>query len=228
VTWWLVTFARDGGARYLSHLDTARAWQRTFARAGIILALSEGMRPKPRLSLGLPLPVGAAATGELLWAAVTDGDTLDPAAAMAALAAAAPEGIHPLSVRVIDGRPHPVAVLASYECDLTVTSQSLQTALDWFASLAEAPYERVSPKGRKQLDLRAFIGDLWQAPAQAGSRLGFSVRHRRDGAARPQEFVDLLATRLGVEPVMRALVRTRVAYEDLPDGEASGTTIGES
>ena len=34
VTCWLVTFARSGPARYLSHLDTARALQRTFARAG--------------------------------------------------------------------------------------------------------------------------------------------------------------------------------------------------
>lgn len=228
MNWWLITFARDGGARYLSHLDTARAWQRTFARAGIGLALTEGMRPKPRLSLGLPLPVGAAAVDELLWAAVADDVALEPAAALAALAAAAPEGIRPASLRPVGCRPHAVPVLASYECEMTVAPQRLQTALDWFASLREAPYERISPKGRKQLDLKAFIDDPWQAPALVGSRLGFSVRHRRDGAARPQEFVDLLATRLGVESVMRALVRTRVAYEDLPDGEASGTTIGES
>ncbi len=42
-----------------------RVMQRTFARAGIELALSQGMRPKPRLSLPLPLPTGAAALDEL-------------------------------------------------------------------------------------------------------------------------------------------------------------------
>jgi uncharacterized protein (DUF2344 family) len=45
VTWWLLTFSRGGPATYLSHLDTARAVQRTFARAGVPIALSQGMRP---------------------------------------------------------------------------------------------------------------------------------------------------------------------------------------
>jgi len=66
VSWWLLTFARSGPARYLSHLDTARAMQRVFARAGVPIALSEGMRPKPRISLPLPLPVGAAGRAELV------------------------------------------------------------------------------------------------------------------------------------------------------------------
>ena len=43
MSWWLVGFARRGPARYLSHLDTARTVQRTFARAGVPIALSHGM-----------------------------------------------------------------------------------------------------------------------------------------------------------------------------------------
>ena len=65
MSWWLITFARRGSARYLSHLDTSRVVQRTFARAGVPIALSEGRRPKPRISLPLPLPVGAAGASEL-------------------------------------------------------------------------------------------------------------------------------------------------------------------
>lgn len=226
--WWLITFARRGGAVYLSHLDTARAWQRTFARAGIDLAFSEGMRPKHRLALGLPLPVGAAALGELLWCEVAEGVRLQPAAALAALAAAAPEGIVPLSLRTSLLHPRPVPILAVYECELRVSAAEAQDALDWFAALEAAPWERVSPKGRRQLDLKEFITDTWQAPAGDHCRLGFGVRHRLNGAARPQEFVGILATRLGVEPAMRALVRTRVAYQGLPGGVAAGVKIGES
>jgi radical SAM-linked protein len=65
MSWWLVSFSRSGPARYLSHLDTSRVVQRTFARAGVPIALSQGMRPKPRISLPLPLPVGAAGADEL-------------------------------------------------------------------------------------------------------------------------------------------------------------------
>ena len=226
--WWLVTFARRGGAVYLSHLDTARAWQRTFARAGIDLAFSEGMRPKQRLALGLPLPVGAAAVEELLWCEVAEHVRVQPAAALAALAAAAPEGLVPLALRTSLLHPRPVPILAVYECELRVPAAEVQAALDWFAALPAAPWERVSPKGRRQLDLKEFITEAWQAPAGDRCRLGFSVRHRRDGAARPREFVDLLATRLEVEPAMRALVRTRVAYQGLPSGVAAGAKIGET
>ena len=73
MTWWLITFSRAGPARYLSHLDTARVVQRTFARAGVPIALSQGMRPKPRLSLPLPLPVGAAGEHELAVVEVPEG-----------------------------------------------------------------------------------------------------------------------------------------------------------
>ena len=73
MSWWLISFARRGPARYLSHLDTARAVQRTFARAGVPIALSHGMRPKPRLSLPLPLPVGAAGDEELAVVEVPEG-----------------------------------------------------------------------------------------------------------------------------------------------------------
>ena len=225
--WWLITFDRDGGAAYLSHLDTARAWQRTFARAGIELALTQGMRPKQRLILGLPLPVGAAARDELLCCEVAEAVNLEPARALAALGAAAPFGLRPTSLSTSLLHPRPVPVLATYECQLAVTPDQLAPALDWFAAAGAVPYERVSPKGRRHLDLKEFITDVWQTPAQGGSRLGFAVRHRQDGAARPKEFVDVLAIRLGVDMVMRALLRTRVTYQGLPAGRAPGATIGE-
>ena len=225
--WWLITFDRDGGAAYLSHLDTARAWQRTFARAGIELALTQGMRPKQRLILGLPLPVGAAARDELLCCEVAEAVHLEPARALAALSAAAPLGLRPTSLSTSLLHPRPVPVLAVYECLLAVTPDQLAMGLDWFAAADAVPYERISPKGRRDLDLKEFITDVWQTPVQGGSRLGFAVRHRQDGAARPKEFVDVLAIRLGVDMVMRALLRTRVTYQGLPAGRAPGATIGE-
>ena len=40
MSWWLLTFCREYPARYLSHLDTVRALQRTFARARVPIARS--------------------------------------------------------------------------------------------------------------------------------------------------------------------------------------------
>ena len=75
MSWWLLSFGRGGPARYISHLDTVRVVQRTFARAGIEFALTQCMRPKPRLSLPLALPTGAAALDELAVAEVAEDST---------------------------------------------------------------------------------------------------------------------------------------------------------
>ena len=59
-------------------------------------------------------------------------------------------------------------------------------------------------------------------PVEGGTSLGFAIRHRDDGAARPQELIDLIAEWAGVEPVMRGLERRRVTWDDRPPGQRPG------
>lgn len=218
---WLVAFTRTGPASYLSHLDTARALQRTFARAGVVLALSEGFRPKPRFSLPLPLPVGAAGLDELCVVEV-GGEAPPPARALRALRAAATAGLMPVGLQACASRPRPRAVAAVYACELEADAASLRAAADWFADQEHVTVERVSPKGRRTVDLAEYVKDLAVEAAPCGARVTFAVCHRSDGAARPQEVVDLLAGRAGCAPVMHRLTRLRVSYEGLPRDTVSG------
>ena len=212
MSWHLVWFARSGAARYLSHLDTARALQRTFARAAVPIALSRGMRPKPRLSLVLPLPVGAAALRELAVVELAEPAEVDDR--LVRLRAAAPEGIGIDALEPAAARPRPVAVSADYECELAASPELLAPALAWFDEQEHVATERTSPKGTKSVDLRHYVSRASVKRSQRGSRLGFTVRYESSGAARPEEFVRLLAVRAGADPVMRDLVRTRVAYKE--------------
>ena len=212
MSWHLVWFARSGAARYLSHLDTARALQRTFARAAVPIALSHGMRPKPRLSLVLPLPVGAAALRELAVVELAQPAEVDDR--LVRLRAAAPEGIGIDALEPAAARPRPVAVSADYECELAASPELLAPALAWFDEQEHVATERTSPKGTKSVDLRHYVSRASVKRSQRGSRLGFTVRYESSGAARPEEFVRLLAVRAGADPVMRDLVRTRVAYKE--------------
>jgi len=221
VTWWLLTFARGGPAAYLSHLDTARAVQRTFARAGVPILLSQGMRPKPRLSLPLPLPVGAEGCEELVVVEVP-GDLPGPAA-LRDLRAAAPPGLSLLTVRVVgEQHPRPRAVEARYECIVEGDAGAVRAAVERYATEDSVVRERVSPKGRRMLDLKDYVVHAAAEAVPGGTRLSFSVRHRDDGAARPQEFIDLIATWAGVEPVMRGLKRRSVTWKGLPPGPSPG------
>lgn len=216
MTWWLLTFSRGGPARYLSHLDTTRALQRSFARAGVPIALSQGMRPKPCISLPLPLPVGAAGHHELAVVEVVAAE-LESAAALAGLRAAAPPGLEPLTIAIVGERhPRPQPRRAEYTCLVQGDAGALVTAVERYASECNVIRERVTPKGRRTLDLKEYVVGTSAQAVAGGAMLGFAIRYGTAGAARPQDYVDLIAEWAGVEPAMRCLERARISWEDLP------------
>lgn len=49
-------FSKTGRAKYISHLDLMRTFQRAFARAGIAIKHTEGFNPHP-FRLHRPAPV---------------------------------------------------------------------------------------------------------------------------------------------------------------------------
>jgi radical SAM-linked protein len=213
VTWWLITFSRRGPARYLSHLDTQRVVQRTFARAGVPIALSQGMRPKPRLSLPLPLPVGAAGERELAVVEVPEG-VVATTAILKALRDASPPGFELEEITDVgEQHPRPQARAAEYACVLDGDAGAIAAAVERYKDAEDAIRERLSPKGTRRLDLKDYAGDVVVTPVEGGARVGFTIHHRSDGAARPQELIDLIAEWAEVEPVMRGLERLRITWE---------------
>jgi radical SAM-linked protein len=213
MTWWLITFSRRGPARYLSHLDTQRVVQRTFARAGVPIALSQGMRPKPRLSLPLPLPVGAAGERELAVVEVPEGVEASTAT-LKALRDASPPGFSPEEIADVgEQHPRPQARAAEYACVLDGDAGAIAAAVERYKDAEDAIRERVSPKGTRRLDLKDYAGNVVVTPVEGGAHVGFTIHHRSDGAARPQELIDLIAEWAEVEPVMRGLERLRITWE---------------
>jgi radical SAM-linked protein len=61
-----ITFAKGDPIKYTSHLDLARAWERSLRRAGVGLAYSSGFNPRPKLQLAAALPLGHTGEAELL------------------------------------------------------------------------------------------------------------------------------------------------------------------
>ena len=59
-------FSKTGDAIWMSHLDLMRVLQRSFRRAGLLLAHSHGYTPHPNLSLALPLSVGVSSICEIM------------------------------------------------------------------------------------------------------------------------------------------------------------------
>jgi radical SAM-linked protein len=230
MSWWLVSFARGGPARYISHLDTMRVVQRTFARAGVELAFSQGMRPKPRLSLPLPLPTGAAALDELAVVEVAENT---PQAALGerlrALRVAAADGLTFERITLAEARVRPQPAAAAYECRLAAPVAAVAEALSALAVASELPIVRHSPKGTRTLDLKKYVSDLASSSHGADTKVSFTLRYGPGGSARVDEVVAALATRLSIEPVVLDLVRTRVEWKGLrPRASATAGTVSSA
>ena len=59
-------FEKTGNARYISHLDLMRVFQRAFKRAGLPLTHTQGFNPRASVSIALPLSLGVESRCELL------------------------------------------------------------------------------------------------------------------------------------------------------------------
>lgn len=88
-------FSKTGRARFISHLDLMRTFQRAFQRAGLQVRRTEGFNPHPFVSIALPLSLGYSSDCELLEFGLLGGAAPDQVPEK--LNAVLPEG-----VRVLD------------------------------------------------------------------------------------------------------------------------------
>lgn len=61
-----LSFYKKGYAKFVSHLDLMRMFQRIFKISGVDIAFSQGFNPHPKMSIAYPLPVGTTSDEEYL------------------------------------------------------------------------------------------------------------------------------------------------------------------
>lgn len=84
-------FSKTGRAKYISHLDLMRTFQRAFQRADLTIKHTEGFNPHPFISILLPLSLGFSSQCEILEFQLLD--SISPDEVPARLNAVLPEGI---------------------------------------------------------------------------------------------------------------------------------------
>jgi radical SAM-linked protein len=133
-----LTFSKDGPARYISHLDLARALERALNRAGLPVAYTQGFNRRPRLSLAAALPLGYTSAAEVADVWLTE--PVEPEQFRARLMARMAPGI---------------AVSAAAEVPLAAPSLQQQ--------LAASEYEVSLPEGTDEDELRRSVAALLAA-----------------------------------------------------------------
>jgi radical SAM-linked protein len=205
-----ITFSKTSAMRYTSHLDLFRTWERTFRRAGLPLAYSQGFHPHPRLNLASALPLGFTSDEEVLdvWLE----KEITPEQVQAALAPAAPPGVQIARIEAIEERQPALQVqLAAAEFTITFLDPipDLEQRLAALLAAVSLPRQR---RG-KDYDLRPLILHAERLPDDDKGRPRLQVRlSAREGATgRPEELI--LA--LGGEPEQARVHRTRLVFGDL-------------
>ncbi|GAA1218045.1 TIGR03936 family radical SAM-associated protein [Pseudonocardia alaniniphila] len=152
-----VRFAKRGRLRFLSHRDVARSFERAVRRAGVPVAHSHGFSPHPRLSWIGAAPTGSASEAEYLEIGLTE--PVDPAALIGALDAALPDGLDVLEAVVADGAALAERIDGSrWLIELSgVAPDTLRAALTALLAESSVVVERVTPSGRRQIDVRAAL-----------------------------------------------------------------------
>jgi radical SAM-linked protein len=59
-------YSKSAALRYSSTLDMQLVWERTFRRAQLPLAYSQGFHPQPRIQQALPMPLGFLSDDEIM------------------------------------------------------------------------------------------------------------------------------------------------------------------
>jgi len=214
-----VRFAKRGRLRFLSHRDVARSVERAVRRAGIPVSYSHGFSPHPRLSWIGAAPTGASSEAEYLEIGLTR--PVDPADLVSALDAALPDGLDVLTAVVAEGTPLADRIDASeWRVELPgVTLDDLQEAVVALEAADTVVVERVTPSGRRQVDVRAALVGVAvssSAPGTTDCAILTAVVRQTTPAVRPDDVLGALDVVAGLRPPAPAKA-TRVAQGLLDD-----------
>jgi len=204
-----ITFSKTEAMRYTGHLDLHRAWERTFRRAMLPLAYSQGFHPQPKINLACALPLGFTSECELIdvWLQVQ----LPTTEVQAALCGVLPPGIRIHSLAETD----PKSPALQTQVRSTVYWVTLLDPLpDLDARLARIEAADSLPRQRrgKAYDLRLLIEAIQRLPDDADGlqRLEIRLTAREAATGRPEEGLAELG--VGIEAVR--VHRVKLIYQD--------------
>jgi radical SAM-linked protein len=206
VQWLRVKYAKRGRARFTSHRDFARAFERALRRAAVPMAYSSGFSPHPRISYANAAPTGAASESEYLeigLAAICDPDKVRDA-----LDEALPPGLD--VVEVVEAPPGALAnelTGSRWQVDVPGLSvEVLRGAAEAFLGEDAVSVQRMTKNGLRGFDARAAVIALHAEDA----RLIMTLEHQTP-LVRPDDVLAGLGVACSAFAPIDAPILTRLA-----------------
>ncbi|MGJ6981534.1 TIGR03936 family radical SAM-associated protein [Aestuariimicrobium soli] len=182
-------YAKRGPARFTSHRDFSRAFERALRRADVPMAYSSGFTPHPRISYANASPTSAATEAEYLEIGLSE--VCDPEKVRAALDDVLPPGLSVLAVAEAEGQALADRLTASaWRVDLGegVDAEVLASAVAALEAADSFEVSRMTKNGLRTFDVRSAVVQL---EVVDGGRLHLLSRHQTP-LVRPDDVVSAL------------------------------------
>lgn len=162
---WL-RYAKRSVARFASHRDFSRVFQRALRRAGVPMAYSSGFHPHPRISYAQAVPTGAASEAEYLEIALAE--KVIPEKLIEALNDSLPRDFRVLqAVEAPGGKLQDKMAASIWICKVPEETdrRALQAAVAGFLERDEVLVTRKAKKGDRTFDTRQAALELQIFPS---------------------------------------------------------------
>lgn len=199
-----IRYSKEGAARFMSHLDMIRTFERAVRRAGLPVALSQGFNPHSRLAFAFPLPVGVGGLEE--YVDIELDREVPPEEIVSSLNPAMPPGMKVSgSHRLEDKTP---ALMAEVERSLYTIRferegapglEAVQKCLEAIMGLAEITITRHKKDGRQvEFDIRPGLLSLSARNEEGRIVLEMELMAGSRINVRPGEVISAIRERCGI------------------------------
>ncbi len=215
-----IWFAKEGRAKYISHLDIVRCMSRAVRRAGLPLWYTEGFNPHPYMMFALPLSLGFSSQCESMDIRI-EGEM--PVTEIGdRMRAVMPEGLRILSVREPVMQPGEIA-FADYSATLFFDAprqaaaflHGAGTALAGGSLIVQKPGKAGHRKVMKEVDLLPLIQNCSMEQKANAVLLKLILSAGNTTNISPVLLLDALEEKAGVQDARREITRMALLTKDM-------------
>jgi radical SAM-linked protein len=211
-------YAKEGPAKYISHLDLLRAFERAARRAGLPIAFTQGFNPHPKLSFAAPLAVGTAGEAEFADIEMTGNTSAEVVAK--SLSEVMPEGLRLIEIRIVpESAPALMAMVerAAYTARAVIESppekEALEKAIAKFLAEPEILVERRSKTGEKRkYDIKPGIFAMSARINNDIIELEAQLKTGSSGNIRCEELIGAFIENSGLQVTGNFVLRRRALF----------------
>lgn len=201
-----IFFSKHDRAKYISHLDMTRLFQRAVRRSGITMWYTEGFHPHLYMTFALPLSLGIESDYECVDMKLVDNITLE--GVKERLNFALPESIRVIDVKEPVQKSNQIAS-SRYEVKLFGIAEKLED-LKAFLSRDEILAEKKGKAGIKTVNIKKWVYDYVVKADEKDISLTLRLASGNTETLNPQLLINTFFSEYSIEPMGTLIVRKEI------------------